>query len=80
MLQTIEATIDQTGQIIWSEPVHIQKTQKILITFLEPSQISKNTTLDDVAGCLTYQGKPKSLEEMEQDVAEGLKNEYAANH
>ncbi len=32
MLQIIEAMIDQTEQIIWSEPIHIQKTQKILTT------------------------------------------------
>jgi len=35
MLSTIEATINQFGQILWSEPVQIEKSQKILITFLE---------------------------------------------
>ncbi len=37
-----------------SEPVRIQKVQKILITFPELSQTSKQvkTTLDDVAACL----------------------------
>jgi len=30
MLQTIETANDQTGQIIWAEPVYIQKAQKIL--------------------------------------------------
>jgi len=33
MLPTIEATINQFGQIAWSEPVQIEKSQKILITF-----------------------------------------------
>jgi hypothetical protein len=35
MLSTIEATINQFGQIVWSDPVQIEKSQKILITFLE---------------------------------------------
>lgn len=73
MLQTVEATINQAGQIIWSEPVQLQQSQKILITFLEPIE-NKTTTLDDVAGCLAYQGEPKTLEEMEKGLAEGLKN------
>jgi len=39
MLQTVEATINKLGQINWSEPVQIKKSQKILITFLEmPAQ------------------------------------------
>ncbi|KHD09995.1 hypothetical protein PN36_26235 [Candidatus Thiomargarita nelsonii] len=79
---SIEATINQFGQIVWSEPVKIEKSQKILITFLEmPAQRrslktkSPVITLNDVAGCLAYQGKPKTLEDMERELAEGLKNE-----
>jgi len=31
-----------------------------------------------VAGCLAYQGKPKTLEDMERELAEGLLNEKTA--
>jgi hypothetical protein len=87
MLKTIEATINPFGQIAWSEPVQIEKSQKILITFLEmPAQtrpLKNNSpfptaTLDDVAGCLAYQGQPKTLEDMEKELAEGLLNEKTA--
>jgi len=64
MLPTIEATINQFGQISWAEPVQIEKSQKILITFLEiPAQTQSlypTVTLDEVAGCLAYQGQPRS--------------------
>jgi len=35
-------------------------------------------TLDDVAGCLAYQGEPKTLEDMERKLASGLLNEKTA--
>jgi len=82
MLQTIEATINQLGQIAWSEPIQIERPQKILITFLErPTQTPllkthspvSVVTLDDVAGCLAYQGQPKTLEDMDKELSEGLK-------
>ena len=88
MLQTIEATINQFGQIAWSEPIQIKQSQKILITFLEiPAQTQPLKihspfpiiTLDEVAGCLAYQGQQsKTLEDMEKELAEGLKNEKTA--
>ena len=82
MLSTIEASINPSGQIIWSEPVQIDKSQKILITFLEKTiqtQVIKTNspvpivTLDQVAGCLAYEGKTKTLENIERELAEGLK-------
>jgi len=87
MLQTIEATINPFGQIASSKPVQIEKSQKILITFLEmPAQTAHlkinspfpTVTFDDVAGCLAYQGKPKTLEDMERELASRLLNEKTA--
>jgi len=75
MLKTIEAIIDESGQINWSEPIKIEKSQKILITFLETPIQTNTATLDEVAGCLAYQGKPKTVEDMEMELAEGLANE-----
>ena len=36
------------------------------------------TTLDDVVGCLAYQGPAKSLEEMEQAIGEGIRETYGS--
>jgi len=84
MLLNVEASINQFGQIAWSEPVQIEKSQKILITFLEmPAQTNSQfpiVTLDEVAGCLAYQGEPKTLEDMDRELAEGLKNEKTAGY
>jgi len=75
MLSTVEAIVDQSGQISWLEPVQIEGLQKILVTFLETPSNIPTVTLDEVAGCLAYQGNSKSLEDMEREVAERLKNE-----
>jgi hypothetical protein len=48
-----------------------------LTFFKEKTFASKpfpTTTLDEVAGCLAYQGEPKTLEDMERELAEGLLN------
>jgi bifunctional DNA-binding transcriptional regulator/antitoxin component of YhaV-PrlF toxin-antitoxin module len=34
------------------------------------------TTLDDVAGCLQYTGPAKTLEEMHEAIAEGVRQRY----
>ncbi|OKH24218.1 AbrB family transcriptional regulator [Hydrococcus rivularis NIES-593] len=40
---------------------------------LKPKKPFPETTLNDVAGCLRYQGMPKSLEEMEDAIRQGVK-------
>ena len=39
---------------------------------LKPKKTFPETKLDDVAGCLNYQGKAKTIEEMEQAIAQGI--------
>ncbi|GCL39919.1 hypothetical protein SR1949_50500 [Sphaerospermopsis reniformis] len=39
---------------------------------LKPKKTFYETKLDDVAGCLNYQGKAKTIEEMEQAIAQGI--------
>lgn len=34
------------------------------------------TSLDEVAGCLAYSGKPKSIEEMEAAIGRGIREEW----
>ena len=40
---------------------------------LKPKKPFAETALADVAGCLASQGKPKTLEEMEQAIERGAK-------
>ncbi|MBD2524446.1 hypothetical protein [Nostoc sp. FACHB-133] len=39
---------------------------------LKPSNFFPATKLDDVAGCLKYQGKPKTLEDMDNTIRQGI--------
>lgn len=41
-----------------------------------PKHPFTRTTLDDVAGCLSYSGRAKSLEDMDAAVAGGARNEW----
>ncbi|ARV61227.1 AbrB family transcriptional regulator [Nostocales cyanobacterium HT-58-2] len=37
-----------------------------------PETTFPETTLDDVAGCLNYQGKPQSLEDIDNAIRQGI--------
>jgi AbrB family looped-hinge helix DNA binding protein len=45
---------------------------------LKPKQnkIFVETTLDDVAGCLKYQGTPKTLEDMDDAIRQGVEESW----
>ncbi|MBW4645507.1 MAG: AbrB/MazE/SpoVT family DNA-binding domain-containing protein [Goleter apudmare HA4340-LM2] len=43
---------------------------------LKPKKPFLETTLTDVAGCLKYQGTPKSLEEMDDAIHQGVKESW----
>lgn len=43
---------------------------------LKPKKPFQETTLADVAGCLHYQGKPKSLDELESAVQQGFTEQW----
>ena len=43
---------------------------------LKPKSVFKETSLEDVFDCLNYQGKAKTVEEMNQDIAIGIENEW----
>lgn len=40
---------------------------------LKPKKPFSETSLHDVAGCLKYQGLPKTLEDIENTIAQGIK-------
>ncbi|NJK57802.1 MAG: AbrB/MazE/SpoVT family DNA-binding domain-containing protein [Pleurocapsa sp. SU_5_0] len=47
---------------------------------LKPKKPFAETTLDQVAGCLKYQGTPKSLEDMEDAIRQGLEELVNGNN
>ena len=55
------------------ELVAIDTGDGILLKLKNPF---RETTLEDVAGCLNYLGEPKSLEEIEAAIRQGVMKQY----
>ncbi|OKH28758.1 AbrB/MazE/SpoVT family DNA-binding domain-containing protein [Chroogloeocystis siderophila] len=45
---------------------------------LKPKKPFAKTTLAQVAGCLSYRGKPKSLDELEDAIRQGVMQQWHA--
>ena len=43
---------------------------------LKPKKVFPETKIEDVAGCLNYTGRPKSLKEMEEGIAKGVAERF----
>lgn len=43
---------------------------------LKPKTTFRETKLEDVAGCLKYQGKPKSIDELEDAIRQGVEEHW----
>ena len=78
----LQSKLSTKGQIIIPKPLRAahnwQPGQKLLFVDTPDGILLKaeespfaETRLDDVAGCLHYKGKTKSLEEMEEAIAMG---------
>lgn len=75
--------LSSQGQVtipqILRDRYHWEAGQELIIInlgdgiLLKPKKTFTETKLDDVAGCLKYQGKAKTIEEMEQLLARGIK-------
>ena len=61
---------------------HWEEGQELIIInmgdgiLLKPKKIFSETRLDEVAGCLNYQGKAKTIEEMDQALAQGIQTSW----
>jgi AbrB family looped-hinge helix DNA binding protein len=61
---------------------HWEEGQELIIInmgdgiLLKPKKIFSETRLDKVAGCLNYQGKVKTIEEMDQAIAQGIQKSW----
>lgn len=47
---------------------------------LKPKKPFPETTLDQVLGCLRYQGTPQSLEDMEDAIRRGIEEQWHDHH
>jgi len=77
-MQTIRGIYDGTA-IKPLEPVHAQPNAKVIITFLDDDarlNAFPPTTLDEVAGCLHYNGPPKTLMDMEDAIERGVREQW----
>ncbi|MBD2281236.1 MAG: hypothetical protein HEQ13_04075 [Dolichospermum sp. DEX189] len=82
LTRAVETLLSTQGQItipqVLRDQYHWQDGQELIIInlgdgiLLKPKKTFPETTLDDAAGCLNYQGKAKTIEEMEQAVAQGI--------
>ena len=43
---------------------------------LKPKKPFAETKLEDVAGCLKYQGKPKSIDDLEDAIRQGVEEQW----
>ena len=76
--------LSSQGQVtipqILRDQYHWEEGQELIIIslgdgiLLKPKKTFLETTLDEVGGCLKYQEKAKTIEEMEQGIGQGIEN------
>ena len=76
--------LSSKGQVIIPKPLrsahHWETGQELEVIdvgdgiLLKPKIPFAESSLDDVAGCLKFVGKAKTLDEMEAGIAEGVRN------
>jgi AbrB family looped-hinge helix DNA binding protein len=82
-LNSMEITkLSSQGQVIIPQSLrdahHWENGQEFLIIemddgiFLKPKKPFPETKIEDVAGCLKYQGEPKTLEDIEDAIRRGV--------
>jgi len=78
--------LSSKGQVIIPKPIrdayHWETGQELQLIdtgsgiLLQPKALFAESALDEVAGCLRYEGKTKSIDNMNKAVAEGLKAQH----
>ena len=84
----METTLSSKGQIViprqirqnhgWQPGISFAITEKDNTLILQPISIKTTTKLDDVIGCAGYQGKKKSLAQMDSGILEEAKRQAAS--
>ncbi len=75
--------LSSKGQVIIPKPfrrsLHWETGQELVVVsignslLLRPKSPFPETTVNDAAGCLRYEGEAKTLDEMEQAIAQGIR-------
>ena len=74
-MKVIEGIYDGKG-IKPLEPLHMPANVRVIITFLDaPQPTLRRTRIEDVAGCLAYRGRPKSLADMDKAIEKGARKQ-----
>jgi len=60
----------------WKAGMHFTVVDTAEGILLKPQKILTETRLDEVAGCLRYQGKAKTLKEMDDAIKKGIKETF----
>ena len=68
-------SIRDAGQ--WAPGPEFEVTARDGGVFLAPKTTRKRYTIDDLYGCLPYNGPPKTLEEMQRGIDEALAERWA---
>ena len=68
-----KAIRDQTN---WQPGAELEVMARDGGVFLAPKAARKRYTLDDLIGCLPYKGPPKTLEDMERGIEEGVRERW----
>ena len=84
--EQLTTTVSTKGQIVL--PSYIRQSRhwdagtRLVVentpegVLLKPASILKETNIKDVFGILKWSGKPKTLEEMDEAILEGMKRNY----
>ena len=78
--------LSSKGQVIIPKPFrtahHWEVGQELVVIdvgdgiLLKPKTPFNETNIDDVASCLKYKGKPKSVDDMNAAIQQGIKDKY----
>ena len=78
--------LSSKGQVIIPKPLRTahnwEEGQELIVIdcgegiMLKPKRVFKKTTVQDVADCLKFSGKAKTIEEMDEAIAQGLKEKF----
>jgi len=78
--------LSSKGQVIIPKPLRTahnwEEGQELIVIdcgdgiLLKPKKAFAQTSIDEVAGCLKFSGKAKTIEEMNEAIAQGLKEKF----
>ncbi len=78
--------LSSKGQVIIPKPLrsahHWEAGQELVVVdagdgiLLKPRMPFEETNIADVASCLKYEGKPKSIDEMDASIKQGVKDKF----